>query len=336
MATLVRVRQPGGLERLEIADGEVRTPGPGEVMVRIGARSLNYQDYLAITRHCAVEDGRTPLSDGAGQVIEVGEGIDDLRPGDRVSSVFFPDWSDGAPDPQKVWAVPGNRVDGFASEIVTAPARYFSRAPAGWTDAEAATLPCAGLTAWRALFVECGVRVGDVVLVQGSGGVSVFALQFAKAAGATVIATSSSDAKLERMATLGADHLINYRATPAWGLEASRFTGDRGVDVVVDIGGGSTLRQSLEASRPGGRIAVVGILDSQPIDLAASEILRRQVRLQGLTVGSREHHAQMVRQLEQAGIRPVIDNRRFLLAELAEAFRYQLDGQHLGKIVVES
>jgi NADPH:quinone reductase-like Zn-dependent oxidoreductase len=334
-AQVVRLRQPGGLANLVVGRGEGARPGPGEITVRVRANSLNYHDYLVVTGASPASDGRIPLSDGAGEVVEVGPDVTGFARGDAVVSLFFPGWIDGEGTPYALSAVPGDRVDGFAAEYVTYPASYFTPAPAGYSHLEASTLPCAALTAWRALTVEGTLKSGDVILLQGSGGVSVFALQFAKAAGATVIVTSSSDEKLERLKGLGADHLINYRAKPDWGREAFAFAAGRGVDFVLDVGGAGTLPGSIEASRMGGRIAVVGVLDGFAGEIPNAMILRKQLRLQGLVVGSRRQQLDMIRAIEATGIRPVIDAKRFSLATLADAFRYQESGRHFGKICLE-
>ncbi|MFN7174519.1 MAG: zinc-dependent alcohol dehydrogenase family protein, partial [Thermaurantiacus tibetensis] len=253
--------------------------------------------------------------------------------GDAVVSTFFPNWLDGRAIPGGFAGVPGDGADGYAVEEVVAPATAFTRAPKGWSHAEAATLTCAGLTAWRALVTEGGIKPGDTVLVQGTGGVSIFALQFAKAAGATVIATSSSDAKLERLKALGADHLLNYRAVPDWGQAAARLTGG-GVDHVVEIGGAGTLPESIAAVRIGGHISLIGVLAGYAGPVPTVQLMAKQVRLIGITVGTRREQQDMVKAVEANGIRPVID-RHFPLAELGAAFRHQESGAHFGKIVVD-
>jgi len=227
------------------------------------------------------------MSDGAGEVTAVGEGVREFAVGDHVVSTFFPDWLDGEPQAEGFARTPGDGIDGYAREQVTAPATWFTRAPRGWSHAEAATLTTAGLTAWRALFEDGGLRPGETVLVQGSGGVSVFALQFAKLAGARVIATSSSDEKLERLRALGADALINYRSEPEWGLRVRELTDGRGVDHVVEVGGPDTLAQSMLATRAGGHIALIGVLTGIDSRLPLGLALGRQLRLQALIVGSR-------------------------------------------------
>src|SRR5690606_11666598 len=206
----------GGFDSVSIETSQPTDPAPGEITVRLRASSLNFHDYMVVKGITGPTERRIPMSDGAGEVIAVGEGVSGFSVGDHVVSTFFPDWLDGEAQVEGFGRVPGDGIDGYAREQVTAPATAFTRAPRGWSHAEAATLTTAGLTAWRALFVDASLKPGDVVLVQGSGGVSVFALQLAKLAGARVIATSSSDDKLERLRALGADELINYREDPEW------------------------------------------------------------------------------------------------------------------------
>jgi NADPH:quinone reductase-like Zn-dependent oxidoreductase len=308
----------------------VRSPGPGEIQVAIKALSLNYHDYLVVLGKLPTSDGRIPMSDGAGEVMEVGEGVTDLIPGDPVVSLFFPRWHDGRLEGDNFRFVPGDGIDGYARRYVTAPASAFTRAPAGYSPVESATLPCAGVTAWRAL-AQAGVTSRDVVLVQGTGGVSVFALQFAKAAGASVIATSSSPAKLERLKALGADHVINYQLHPDWGHIARKLTG--GVDHVVEVGGSGTLDQSISACRNGGHVALIGVLAGSSGPISTAKLMAKQIRLTGITVGSRRHQSDMIRTIEACEIRPIIDCT-FPFAELADAFRYQETGRHFGKICI--
>jgi len=330
----IRLRKPAGLDRLEVGTAEASDVAPGQIRVRLRASSLNYHDYAVVTGGIPTTDGRIPMSDGAGEVVEVGEGVTAFAVGDRVVSTFFPRWLAGEPTPEAMAEVPGDRGDGYAREEVVAAATAFTRAPAGYSHAEAATLTCAALTAWRSLFVEAQVLPGETVLVQGTGGVSVFALQFAKAAGARVIATSSSPAKLERLRAMGADHVIDYRADPQWGKTARRLTGGRGVDHVVEIGGAGTLPQSIAACRLRGHIGLIGVLAGLAGDVPTAAIMRGNVRISGLTVGSREHQEAMIRAIEANGIRPVIDSS-YPLERLADAFRHQESGRHFGKICVE-
>ena len=330
----IKLQKPGGLDRLQVADSERVAPGHGEIVVRIGASSLNFHDYAVVTGMIPTPDGRIPMSDGAGEVVEVGEGVREFAVGDKVVSTFFPHWMDGEPALEFMLDVPGDGADGFAREYVTAPATSFTRAPQGYSDAEAATLTCAGLTAWRALVVNGQVKAGDTVLVQGTGGVSIFALQFAKAAGARVIATSSSDEKLERLRSMGADHLINYKSQENWGEVARGLTGGRGVDHVVEIGGSGTMPQSIAATRIGGHIALIGVLAGIVGNVPTMYVMQGNQRIIGLTVGARRHQQDMVRAIEANGIRPVIDTH-FPLEQIADAFRHQESGKHFGKIVLD-
>ena len=329
------VSAPGGLDRLELGEApDPGAPGPGEVRVRVHASSLNYHDYLVVSGGTRTEDGRIPLADGAGVVEAVGEGVDDLAEGDAVVSCFFPLWQDGPPVDGNFRRVQGDGLDGYAREAVVRPATWFTRAPAGWSHAEAATITTAGVTAWRALVVDGGLRAGDVVLALGTGGVSVYATQLAKAVGATVVVTSSSDEKLERVRRLGADHVINYRETPEWGRAVQELTDWRGADHVIEVGGPGTLAQSIRAVRVGGHISLIGVLTGAAGDVPTAMLMARQARLQGLLVGSRRDQADFVRALEATGLRPVIDRRR-PLAEAAYAFREMESARHFGKIVLE-
>lgn len=328
----IRLRSPGGLDNLQSVDMEApKDPAAGEIRVRLHASSLNYHDYGVASRPGWQADGRIPMSDGAGVVEAVGAGVSDLAVGDSVVSCFFPTWADGPATIADFATVPGDGVDGFAREAVTLPATAFTRAPRGFSHAEAATLTTAGLTAWRALVVDGGLKAGDTVLVLGTGGVSIFALQFAKAMGATVVATSSSDEKLERARALGADHTINYKREADWGRRVWDWTGGRGVDHVVEVGGPGTLPQSIAAVRVGGHIALIGVLTGYAGDVPTGPFMLKQARLQGLIVGSRREQADMVRGIEAVGLKPVID-RSFPLDGLAEAFRHQESGKHFGKI----
>jgi NADPH:quinone reductase-like Zn-dependent oxidoreductase len=331
----IRLRSPGGLDRLELVDmPEPGDPGPGEVRVRLHASSLNYHDYGVVSGRMPMQDGRIPMSDGAGVVEAVGEGVTEFKAGDPVVSCFFPGWLEGPPPMGDFSMVPGDGVDGYAREAVVRPATWFTRAPEGFSHAEAATLTTAGLTAWRALVVNGGLKAGDVVLVLGTGGVSIFALQLAKAMGATVIATSSSDEKLGRVRALGADHTINYRQHQDWGLRARDWTGGHGVDHVVEVGGPGTLAQSIAAVRLGGHISLIGVLTGAAGEVPTGALMAKQARLEGLIVGNRRQQMDFVRAIEASGLRPVID-RSFGLAEIADAFRYEESGAHFGKIGLE-
>lgn len=331
----IRIGPNPGLDTLQLVHLTAPVaPRPGEVLVRLHASSLNYHDLSVVLGNMGPCAGRIPMSDGAGVVEAVGPNVTDFVVGDCVVSTFFQGWIDGEPPVAGFATTPGDGVDGYAREFVVAPATAFTHAPSGWSHAEAATLTTAGLTAWRALIANGGLKAGDSVLVLGTGGVSIFALQFAKAMGATVIATSSSDEKLERARALGADHGINYRRQENWGAVVRELTGGRGVDHVIEVGGAGTLAQSIEAGRIGGHIALIGVLTSGAGPVPTAALMIRQQRLHGLVVGSRRHQQDMVRALAATGIRPVID-RSFALEDIADAFRLQKSGGHFGKIVLE-
>lgn len=327
------VKKPGGPGNLVIEDRPDPVAGPGEVLVRMRASSLNYHDFVVVMGGIPTDDGRIPMSDGAGDVVAIGEGVSRFQVGDKVLSTFFPDWHYGGPQSAGFFSVPGDGIDGFAAELVAMPADAFTRMPDGYSYTEAATLPCAALTAWRGMFVENAVQPGDWVLTQGTGGVSIFAIQFAKAAGARVIATSSSNAKLERLKTLGADHVINYKDTPEWGRKAFELTGGRGVDEVVEIGGPGTMAQSIAACRVGGHISLIGVLTGVSGEVPTAALFSKNITVSGITVGSREHQDAMIDAIDANGIKPVLD-QDFPLNRIADAFAHQASQQHFGKITL--
>jgi NADPH:quinone reductase-like Zn-dependent oxidoreductase len=321
-----------GLDNLQLVERPEPTPGPGQIVVDIAAATLNYRDLATVT----APRGRTPFipcSDGAGVVSAIGDGVSRVQVGDHVAALFFQNWFAGDPTPQKLGSALGGSLDGVLQQKVLLSEQGVTPVPKGYSDEEAATLPCAGLTAWRGLVIEGKVKSGDVVVAQGTGGVSIFGLQFAKAAGATVIITSSSDEKLERAKALGADYLVNYRSTPDWAKEVRRITDGRGADHVIEVGGAGTFEQSLRAIRLGGKIAVIGILGGFVKDLNVAAIFGSNAYIHGVTVGSREHFESMTRAIEANGIKPVID-KRFTLDESRDAFESMQAGAHFGKIVV--
>jgi NADPH:quinone reductase-like Zn-dependent oxidoreductase len=321
-----------GLENLKVIEKPDPEPGPGQIVVDIKAATLNYRDLATVT----APSGRTPFvpcSDGGGVVSAIGDGVTRVKVGDHVAPLFFQGWLAGEPTPEGLGSALGGTLDGVLQEKVLLSEQGVTAAPAGYSDEEAASLPCAALTAWRGLVVQGQVKSGDVVVVQGTGGVSIFALQFAKAAGATVIITSSSDEKLERAKALGADHLINYRATPDWAKAVRKITGNRGADHVVEVGGAGTFEQSLRAIRLGGKIAVIGILGGFVKDLNVAAIFGSNAFIHGVTVGNRAHFEAMTRAIEANGIKPVID-KRFDLERSRDAFESMKAGAHFGKIVV--
>jgi NADPH:quinone reductase-like Zn-dependent oxidoreductase len=328
--------RPSKLDRLQVVDlADPGVPGPGEIRVRLHANSLNYHDYAVAVGMIPTDDRRILMSDAAGVVEATGAGVTEFAAGDHVLSVFFPYWLDGVPPHGNFSHVPGDGIDGYAREAVITPTAWFTHAPKGYSHTEAATLPCAALTAWRALVVEGGIKAGDSVLILGTGGVAIFALQFAKMMGATAIITSSSDAKLDRARSMGADHAINYKTETKWGEAVREWTGGRGVDHVLEIGGPGTLPQSIAAARVGGHVSLIGILTGVAGNVPTLMMMAKQIKLQGIIVGSRRHQREMIRALDaNPQIRPVID-RTFPLEQLADAFRHEEGATHFGKICIE-
>lgn len=328
----VGLGSPATIDSLRIVDRDVPKPSVGEIVIRVRASSLNFHDYLVVTGVLPAAAGRIPLSDGAGEIVEIGEGVSKFAVGDRVMGTYFARWADGPATPEKVALARGDQVDGYAAEYVAVEAASVTRVPQGMSDVEAATLPCAGVTAWRAMFVEADTKPGDIVLIEGTGGVSIFALQFAKMAGATVIGLSSTTEKLARLTELGASHLVNYAEQPEWGKMVRELTGGRGVDLAIEVVGGD-LTQTMAAQRLGGRTALIGALSRKPINYASMHAIVGNRSVSGLTVGSREHQEDMVRAIDANGLKPVID-RTFGLDEIKEAFRYQETKAYFGKITL--
>lgn len=311
-------------------------PGPGEVRLRMKASALNYRDLLVPQRGYGSRMQALPLimlSDGLGVVDAVGEGVAGVREGDRLCPLFFQSWLAGDPDESRLARSLGVEMDGTMAEFMVLPAAGVAAVPAHLSDEEAASIPTAGVTAWRALVTEGRVKAGDTVLVPGTGGVSLFALQFARLLGAFTIVTSSSDAKLERARELGADAVINYRTTPGWGKRAREITGGIGLDHIIEVGGQGTLPESLRAIRPGGTISMIGVLAGGTMDAKLGLVVTRHVRLQGITVGNRDDFQAMMRAIGQANLRPVVD-RVFAFEELPQALDYLKSGQHFGKVCI--
>ena len=331
----IRLKGSGGLERLTLVEiDEPGVPQEGEILVRLHASSLNYHDYLVALGTIPTADGLIPLTDGAGIVEGIGEGVSGFAVGDHVVSCFFPEWQSGEAVSSGFTKTPGDGLDGYAREKVVCQANWFTRAPKKYSHTEAATLPTAGLTAWRALVNDGPLKAGETVLTLGTGGVSMFSLQFAKMMGALTIVTSSSDEKLARARALGADHTINYKKYPNWADQVLDRTDGRGVDHVIEVGGPGTLPQSISACRIGGHIEFIGVLTGFAGSIPTVELLTRQVRLQGLTVGNRQQQIEMIRALDANDMKPIID-KTFPLQDLIEAFRYEASGAHFGKICIE-
>lgn len=320
----------------QLRDFQPPALAPRQVAVAIKAVSLNYRDLLVSrnTYFCPIENGLVPCSDGAGEVIAVGEDVKDLRVGDRVASLFFPNWQAGQATPHAISGALGAEGPGVLTPHFVTEASGLIRIPDSLSFEEAATLPCAALTAWHALFEAGPLKPGQTVLLQGTGGVSIFALQFAKAAGAKVIITSSSDEKLAQALQLGADHGINYRRTPEWQDEALRLTGGHGVDVVVEVGGPGTLERSLLSVRTGGRIAYIGVLTGLAGAANPMMLIPRLAAIHGIFVGSRQMFADMLQAIAEKHIRPVID-RQFGFDEVPAALAHMERGAHFGKIVIQ-
>lgn len=330
----VKLKSPGGLENLTLVEAAPPEPGLDELLVRTRASSLNFHDEMVVLGNIPSVDGRIPMTDGAGEVVAVGDDVNEFKVGDTVVSTFWSHWLGGEMTPATMRDIPGDSVDGFAREYVCMPAHAFTKAPAGYTHVEAATLTTAGVTAWRGLVVCGQVKPGDTVLILGTGGVSLFALQFAKAAGARVIATSSSEEKLEKLKHLGADTVINYKAVPEWGQKAKDLTDGRGVDHVIEVGGPGTLAQSIAACRTGGHIALIGVLTGFVGEVAIPALFSNQIRISGISIGSRTDQEDMIRGITANRLKPVID-RRFPLQDIAEAFRYNKSRKHFGKVCLE-
>jgi len=324
----------GGLDNLKLIEHPSPIPSSGEILVRWHATSLNFHDYLVAVGGIPVPTERIPMSDGAGEVISVGEGVTNWKTGDKVMSMFFPNWIDGKPTLEKTRFISGETVNGFITEESCVPASSVTRIPRGYSYAAAATLPCAALTAWRGLIVEGRLQAGDKVLIEGTGGMSIFALQLAKMAGAKVYATTSSTEKAERLKSMGAEAVVNYREDERWGKTIFKMTGG-GVDHVLDVGGGSTMVNSIEAATIGGSVISIGILgDGRKGSITFPKLFFKHLRLTGIAVGSRQMQEKMVEAIDISGMQPVID-RSFRFDELADAFRYQESGKHFGKIVLE-
>jgi NADPH:quinone reductase-like Zn-dependent oxidoreductase len=328
--------QKFGLENLNLADRPDPQPGHGQVLIRVRAVSLNFRDHLMVAGAYNPKQKLPliPCSDGAGEVLATGPGVTRVKPGDRVMGAFSQTWIAGEPTRAKLAGTLGGPLDGMLAEQVVLHEDGVTPVPAHLSYEEAATLPCAAVTAWHALVVQGGLKAGDTVLVQGTGGVSIFALQFARMFGARVIVTSSSDAKLEKAKALGADGLINYKTTPDWEKPARELTGGVGLDHIIEVGGAGTLSKALKCVRIGGIVHVIGVLSGNaPADFSVIPILMQNVRLQGVLVGSRETFEQMNRAVAQNGLRPVLD-RTFPFADARDAFAHMAAGAHFGKIVI--
>ena len=323
-----------GMDHLKLSTRPEPKDGPGQVLVKMMASSLNYRDLVVPNRGYGNHTGTLPLipvSDGVGVVSAIAPGVTRVAVGDRVCPTFFQNWISGEPDLERLTRSLGGPIDGTVTDIMCLPEEGVIKVPAHLSDLEAATLPCAALTAWSAL-VTCGnIRPGDRVLVQGCGGVALFGVAFAKLLGAHVTVISSSEERLERVKQLGADAGINYRSTPEWAKATRDITAGRGYDLILELGGEKTLPQSLRCIRPGGTVAMIGILSGSAMATSLGLIITRQVRLQGVTVGHRDGFEAMLRAIDQHRLKPVVD-RVFPFEELKEAMAYVQTGAQFGKV----
>ncbi len=334
----LKAQEPWGLDALEIVEAADPTPGPGEVLVRMRAVSLNYRDLLMVggmyPRMAGSPSHVTPFSDGCGVIEAVGEGVTRVKPGDRVATLFFQNWISGPPTVAKLMSSLGSPIPGAGRELAVFSADGVSKVPDFLTDQQVATLPCAALTAWRALYEDADLRPGDTVVLQGTGGVSIFGLQFAHATGLRTLITSSSDEKLARAKALGADHLVNYRETPEWSGPVRAATGGVGADLIIEVGGGGTIEQSMKAIKIGGHIAIVGVVAGLGGPFNTAALIGNSAKLQGLSVGSRDMFEAMCRLIELHRIGPIVD-KVFPWTEAKAAFAAMQGGEHFGKIVLE-
>ncbi len=323
-----------GFEGLSLVERPVPVPGPNQVLVQMHAWSLNYRDLMTLTGRYnpRLKLPQIPLSDGAGQIVDVGSEVKNSRIGDRIAGTFFERWISGAATDELARTALGAGRDGVLAEYVALHEDGVVPIPEHLSYAEAATLPCAALTAWNALVVEGKIKAGDTILTLGTGGVSIFALQFALLNGARVIITSSSDKKLERARQLGASETINYSQTPDWGKYVRQLTGGRGVDLVVEVGGAGTFGQSVAALRRGGTLSLIGVL-AKGSDVNIVTVLMNGIRVQGIFVGSREMFSTMNAAISLHTLHPVID-RTFGFEEAVEAFALMESGKHFGKICI--
>ncbi|EDM71432.1 oxidoreductase, zinc-binding dehydrogenase family protein [Roseobacter sp. AzwK-3b] len=327
-----------GFDNLNLSERLEPKSGPGQVVIAMRMASLNSRDLIVPERGYGQATGDLPLipvSDGVGEVVEVGEGVTRVAVGDRVCTTYFQNWIGGEPTPERFASALGGPLDGVMADLVCLSQEGVVKVPDYLTDAEAATLPCAALTAWSAIVTHGQTRAGDQILVQGTGGVALFALAFAKMHGAHVTVISSSDDKLEHVRTMGADETINYRETEDWARASRAITSDRGgYDNIIELGGAETLPLSLRAVRPGGTLSMIGVLSGLNIKASLGPIVARQVRLQGVTVGHRDGFEAMLAAMAQHQMRPVL-GKTFAFEDLKPALDHLRQGGHFGKTLIE-
>ncbi len=335
----LNVTAPWGLDAIQVAEVPDPVAGPGQVLVRMKAVSLNYRDLLMVNGmygrgSAGTKDVITPFSDGCGVIEAVGAGVTKFKVGDRVATLFFQNWTSGPPNLEKLMSALGFPIPGAGAELQVFGQDGVSKVPEFLTDQQVATLPCAGLTAWRGLFEDARLEPGDTVVLQGTGGVSIFGLQFARAAGLRTVITSSSDEKLARAKAMGADHLVNYKTTPAWSGPVREATGGRGADFIMEVGGGGTIQESMKAIRIGGHIAIIGVVAGAGDPFNPAALIGNSAKLQGLSVGSRDMFEAMCRAIELHKIAPVVD-KVFPWTDAKAAFSAMAGGEHFGKIVLQ-
>ena len=323
-----------GLDALRCGDEDVPAPARGEVQVRMAAAAINYRDVGVVFGHYTAAPNLVPFSDGAGTIVAVGEAVEDFAIGDAVVSCFYENWQSGRASALNHRRSFGSERDGMLAELVNLPVSGIVHKPASLDMLAASTLPCAALTAWSALFTEGRLLPGQHVVVEGTGGVALFALQFAKMAGATVTVLSSSDEKLARAAAMGADHLVNYRDVPEWSALVMDVTNGTGADIVIELGGTSTLGEALQSIRMDGLVAVIGVLSGLEAALFVPHMLQRHARMQGITVGHRDDMIAMGKAIDTHGIKPVIDTI-FAFDDAPRAYELLPTGQHFGKLVID-
>ncbi|HSW93452.1 MAG TPA: NAD(P)-dependent alcohol dehydrogenase [Gammaproteobacteria bacterium] len=325
-----------GLDCIQLIERKKPELKPNEILVKVKAVSLNYRDYMIATGtyRANLNYPMIPLSDGAGEVVETGHAVKAFCVKDRVAGTFFPYWDAGSVSPERNMKALGGDLDGMLAEYVALPETGAVSLPDSLSYEEAATLPCAGLTAWNALFCKGNIKPGQTVLVLGTGGVSIFALQFAKAAGAHVIVTSSSDEKLKKVKTWSADETINYKKTPNWDEEVYKLTHKRGVDQVIEVGGAGTFSKSLRAVRIGGTVSMIGVLAGISASVDTVLILGKSIDVHGIYVGNRSQFIDMIRGIKENRIRPVID-QVFDFSETGKAYKALQAAGHVGKIVIK-
>lgn len=336
-ARAVMLSDDFGLQNLHETAFEVQSPGRKEVLIRLRAVSLNFRDYLMVAGKYNPNQSLplVPLSDGIGEVVETGADVGRFEPGDRVLPIFAQGWESGEPTKAKLKTALGGPLDGTLRTHMVLRSGGLVKAPSDLTDVEAATLPCAAVTAWHALFEETPIDSSDTVLCLGTGGVSVFAAKMAHLAGARVIVTSSSDDKLERVQDFGVDHCINYTETRKWGKEAKKLSpSNRGVDRVIEVGGADTLNRSIRATRPGGTICLIGVLSGTTTELDVTKVLMQNIDLQGIIVGHREMFERMNQSIVNTGLTPPVD-RVFSFNDYEAAFQYLGRQDHIGKVCIE-